>query len=285
MEDEILASIDKLDADQQVWAAEFDAGLAALVAGLAAEVDLFVDGLELGGRATTPEIVRSNLRKVTMWQADLPALLTRLGLPALVDKLLTRMDEGARRLNAYYAIVAPAEFVAATYAPVITALLGQTRALVLATVDNTVARALGDGLNWNVISRSTGAEMRTAIRAILTESGLPLRTVSTTASDALYTFSRGYSLAVAEGLGLKHYFYMGSRIVTTRDFCNNRYGRPYTQGEVESWAGLPWAGKIPGTTRVTIFWYLGGYRCRHRLLPISKSMYDYLINKTNGKDN
>lgn len=285
MDERLIAEIEKLDVDQAKWAAEFDLSLAAVIASLATDADALIDRLFANGRATTTAEVSSNLRTLTMWQADLPSLINRSGYQDAVDTLLARLDEGAGRLNAYFGELAGDGFVVSTYINVAEALAAQVRGLLLGGIESGLSSALSQAMNWQVLSRATGAEMRTAMRAILDANGLAVRNISTTASDALYTFSRGYSLAVAEGLKLKYYFYMGTRIVTTRDFCNQRYGRPYTQAEVESWASLTWGGKIPGTTTVTIFWYLGGYRCRHRLLPISKSMYDYLINKTNGKDN
>lgn len=94
------------------------------------------------------------------------------------------------------------------------------------------------------------------------------------ASDAVRQFQRNYFNAVSEDLDLKHYFYRGTAIRDTRDFCQKRHGRYFTKEEVQSWADSKWQGKAKGTNKITIFTYIGGYNCRHMLLPVSKTIYD-----------
>jgi hypothetical protein len=87
-------------------------------------------------------------------------------------------------------------------------------------------------------------------------------------------FSREYNAVVSDDLGLNFYSYVGTRIDTSRPFCDARAGRYFKKSEVEGWASLGnWQGRFPGTTKTTIFSYAGGYNCRHELYAITKSQY------------
>lgn len=96
-------------------------------------------------------------------------------------------------------------------------------------------------------------------------------------TDSLYQYERNVTKVVTNDLGLEHYYYSGTTRETTRPFCRTRAGKVYTEAEVRSWGKMgDWAGKIPGTDEKTIFSYLGGYNCRHRLLPITEERYKKL---------
>lgn len=273
-----LDEINQMDEALQSYEVILTTTLIALNALLVDAVRDLLDRLELHGRATTAAQVRSNQRIVMMWRADLPGLLDRLGYTRLISELVGQMGTSAERLNAYYVRMG-VEFNPADYSELLAGLIAQTRALMTQTVVGTYGPILDEVLTWGVLSKSTGAEMRTAILAKLPTEGMAVRHIGQVASYALYTFSRGYAQAVAEGLNLKHYYYMGTQIATTRSFCSDRFGKAFTSTEVEQWPDLTWSGKIPGTTKLSIYWYCGGFRCRHRLLPITKRLYQQFISK------
>lgn len=51
-------------------------------------------------------------------------------------------------------------------------------------------------------------------------------------------------------------------------------GRYFKRAEVESWASLGnWSGRMPGTTKTTIFSFAGGFGCRHELYAVTRSQY------------
>ena len=63
-------------------------------------------------------------------------------------------------------------------------------------------------------------------------------------------------------------FNMAVLTAESRPFCVARDGKVFDEGTIRSWGRLgDWKGKIPGTDEATIFIYLGGYRCRHWLVP------------------
>lgn len=102
------------------------------------------------------------------------------------------------------------------------------------------------------------------------------------AHDQFALSDRSYTSAVAEDLDAEWFFYSGSEIETTRPFCRERHNQYYYYKEVELWGSgektsglaLPnasgdWAGKIDGTNSKTIFTTLGGWNCRHSIIPVS----------------
>jgi hypothetical protein len=100
------------------------------------------------------------------------------------------------------------------------------------------------------------------------------RYIKQTTSDAIMTFSREYDNTIAADLNLSFYFYAGTLIKDSRQFCRARAGRYFKKSEVENWANLGnWDGRKAGTTKTTIFAYCGGWGCRHQLHPITKLQY------------
>lgn len=103
------------------------------------------------------------------------------------------------------------------------------------------------------------------------ETGAIAGHASTTVTDLTSIFERTQTMAIADELEASFFLYQGSEIDTTREFCEERHGHVYHRSEIEAWASLEWAGKIPETTEATIFTLLGGYQCRHALLPLDIS--------------
>jgi hypothetical protein len=98
--------------------------------------------------------------------------------------------------------------------------------------------------------------------------GLLFDTATLTADTMFAVIDRSFTFAMGEALGIKKYLYAGGLISDSRPFCVARDGKIYTREEVRSWGRLgDWKGKIVGTDESTIFIYLGGYRCRHWLIP------------------
>lgn len=104
------------------------------------------------------------------------------------------------------------------------------------------------------------------------------------AYDAFAIADREYISLVSDELDSEWFFYSGGRVATTRAFCKERTERYFYYKEIEGWPDgvkqpnqeVPqkdgdWAGKIPGTSNRTIYAYLGGYNCRHRVIPVSIS--------------
>lgn len=89
-----------------------------------------------------------------------------------------------------------------------------------------------------------------------------------TADTMFAVIDRSFTYALGKALGIKAFRYAGGLINDSRPFCVARDGKVFDEGTIRSWGRLgDWKGKIPGTDEATIFIYLGGYRCRHWLVP------------------
>lgn len=168
------------------------------------------------------------------------------------------------------------------------------KAIRQANVRTTIESLLGSGVDANftqplakllrqhVAGNATVKDLTAALRLELLENANAVprlnRYAGQVASDALQQFERNYTSAVSYDLKLEHFLYSGTGIADTRDFCRTRTGKVFTRQQVEGWAALEWAGRIKGTNKSNIFTYLGGYFCRHRLLPVSETVYEKLKN-------
>lgn len=72
------------------------------------------------------------------------------------------------------------------------------------------------------------------------------------------------------GLGLTHAIYQGGLIATSRDFCDERNGKCFSEKEIMQWSSLRWEGKPEVGYNPIID--CGGYNCRHRLDWISDEL-------------
>jgi hypothetical protein len=142
-------------------------------------------------------------------------------------------------------------------------------------------------LTANVAARAPLREAVNALEGLVvgTEAndGRILANIKTTATTAQAVADRSYSAAVNEELGIEWYEYLGGEIDTTRPFCRNREDGIYHKKEIEAWgdgknsAGIndirdgTWAGRIDGTDSKSIFTFVGGWNCRHYLVPVPEN--------------
>lgn len=102
--------------------------------------------------------------------------------------------------------------------------------------------------------------------------GRLLRYTRTYISDTLFNYSRAFQQSVTADLKLEWYSYSGGVQDKTRPFCEERAGKFFHHKEVEAWASLEWQGRNPLTTASSIFILLGGFNCKHSLIPVHISL-------------
>jgi hypothetical protein len=141
-------------------------------------------------------------------------------------------------------------------------------------------------LTANVAARAPLREATKALQGVIegtdTTDGRLLANVRTTANTAQAIADRSYAAAVNEELGIEYFQYLGGEIPTTRSFCEHREGQIFHRGEIEAWGdgknsgGIndirngTWDGRIDGTDSRSIFTFVGGWNCRHYLVPVIK---------------
>lgn len=137
-------------------------------------------------------------------------------------------------------------------------------------------------LNQNINSGGSFVGFTDQVRNFVTgdgrNEGRLLKYARTYVSDTLFAYARTWQEAVTTDLDLEFYLYSGGLTAAgkgsggSRDFCIERSGNYYHKKEVESWAALSWQGKNPATTKSSIFTLLGGWNCRHSVIPVSTSI-------------
>jgi len=141
-------------------------------------------------------------------------------------------------------------------------------------------------LTANVAARAPLREATKALQGVIegTDStdGRLLANVRTTANTAQAIADRSYAAAVNDELGIEYFQYLGGEIPTTRSFCEHREGQIFHRIEIEAWGdgknsgGIndirngTWDGRIDGTDSRSIFTFVGGWNCRHYLVPVIK---------------
>lgn len=136
-----------------------------------------------------------------------------------------------------------------------------------------VKRPLLKILNNNINGGGSFAGFLEQVRAYTIgndSDGKLLRYARTWTSDVLFTYARAYQQASSNDLGLEWYLYSGGVIKKSRAFCRERFEQYWHKLEIESWAEQDWSGRHPETTTSSIFQLLGGYNCRHSLIPVSE---------------
>ncbi len=82
--------------------------------------------------------------------------------------------------------------------------------------------------------------------------GALLRYSKQVASDSVHQYNRNYIQTISNDLGLKYYYYRGTKIADSRPFCASKAGKYFTEEQVKSWGHQKWAGMIAGTNEQNI---------------------------------
>ncbi len=140
-------------------------------------------------------------------------------------------------------------------------------------------------LETSVVNGASLSETISAIKLFVegdkTTDSKILKYATTIANESFVVADRSYTSIIADYLESEWFYYSGDEIQGTRCFCRERVGHYFHYLEIESWGngdnlgdcdtgGGEWAGMIEGTNSATIFSYLGGWRCRHSLMPASE---------------
>jgi len=153
-----------------------------------------------------------------------------------------------------------------------------------AGLDQRFTQPILEQLNTNIAARAPLREAVKTLEGLVegtdTTDGRLLANIKTTATTAQAVADRSYSAAINDELGLEWFEYLGGEIPTTRPFCEHREGKIFHKKEIEQWGdgknsgGISdirdgtWAGRIDGTDSKSIFTLVGGWNCRHYLVPV-----------------
>jgi hypothetical protein len=246
---------------------------------LLAEMDVDADG----NIAQTED----NIRRIGLITEELNKVLAGGEYRDAVQSFLGSIDEGIQLTDDI------AKKIDSTFEP-----NNVQRQLLAISKQNAINAFFGSGLRErvtqpfleqltaNVAARAPLREAVKALQGVIegtdTTDGRLLANVRTTAGTAQAIADRSYAAAVNEELGIEYFQYLGGEIATTRPFCEHREGEIYHRKEIEAWgagensAGIndirngTWDGRIEGTDSRSIFTFVGGWNCRHFLVPVIK---------------
>jgi hypothetical protein len=167
----------------------------------------------------------------------------------------------------------------ALYREILNANINLTKDMLLgAQIRDNFATSIQEVLKSYVSGVGSSTELQKTLRQYIkgTAAEKPFleRYIKQTTSDAVMVFNREYLNAISDDLNVEYFLYAGIIVTDSRPFCKARSGRAFTRKQVEKWADLgKWLGRMPNTTKTTIFSYCGGYNCQHELYPISLEQY------------
>ena len=142
------------------------------------------------------------------------------------------------------------------------------------------SQVLSDMLFQSMSTRLNRAEFIEKIQATVVgevdKRGNPLgRHAKTWATTALTQFEGDYVQSVTDVSLIGGWYYSGTLISTSRDFCASRVGRYFTDEEIrEDIANNPL-----GNSSMSL---PGGWNCRHRLLPVGPERFNRKTNRGKG---
>lgn len=142
--------------------------------------------------------------------------------------------------------------------------------LAVNVTDSNIKQPIKDALLQYIAGGGRYKDFKDTVKEILTTKKIE-GDIDTIAREYAFQYRRAQGQILANKLNIKYFLYFGTEIETTRCFCQERIGNIYTKEEVESWADLKWGGKIKGTNKTNIFQNVGGWLCRHDLIPVSES--------------
>ena len=156
-------------------------------------------------------------------------------------------------------------------------LLGQdaVTAQIISPIKESLLAAVTGGGSFT----DTLATIREVATNTETSDGLLTRYVKRVAYDSFAVADRQYTKVISEDLGLVFYKYQGGEVADTRCFCDERHGNWYHKDEIRAWGdgkgvgacGKDWQGRNAATNSDTIFSFVGGYNCKHSLIPVMTS--------------
>jgi hypothetical protein len=228
-----------------------------------------------------------NIRRIGLITEELNKVLAGGEYKDAVQSFLSSIDEGVQLTDEI------AKKINSSFEPD-----NVQRQLLAISKQNAINAFFGSGLRDNVTvpfleqltaNVAARAPLNQAVKALQgviegteTTDGRLLANVRTTANTAQAIADRSYSAAVNEELGIEYFQYLGGEIPTTRTFCEHREGAIFHRKEIEAWgngensAGIndirngTWDGRIDGTDSRSIFTFVGGWNCRHFLVPVIK---------------
>lgn len=115
-------------------------------------------------------------------------------------------------------------------------------------------------------------ELKKEVKQWYVKDNRAMANIQTELRDAFMEGDRWVTHEMTKEFNLdKYYLYTGGLVNRSRNFCATKNRQAFKRTEVMKWKNEKWQGKsIPYNPFINV----GGYNCRHRLMPISEQMYN-----------
>jgi len=228
-----------------------------------------------------PDTRMKDWQTVTRYRLYLRVSLQNAGYDVAVNELIVGMKQVTLQIESYYEPYGVSKYSDFFHTAGQEALDRVKTQLLDVIPETAFVEPVSQALENAVMRGQSLTDLRKKVKEIIHTSELPANYIFNQAKQSLWMFHRNYSHSIGNALGLDHYYYDGVAILHSRAFCLARKGKAFTKKEIEGWADLEWQGKIPGTTKESIFWLCGGYNCIDVLRPITKELYNRFNNQNN----
>ena len=247
---------------------KFASGFDADIKAVSREIELLIKDLVLKDGIIVPSV--SNLKILNQVDEKILTALSKSGYDSRIEQFAKNYSSIWNSNNKYFeglkeAFVPNDALFNAIKARAIESL---RESLMGAGLQTTLIEPIKNIIEANIVSGADFFDMKKQVSEFVKGGKLESYAGQIT-RDAINQFNANYHEQVSSELGLDWFLYRGGRVRDTRPFCAQRFGKYYHRSEVESWASLSWAGKIPGTTKSTIYTYRGGYNCMHQIVAVA----------------
>jgi hypothetical protein len=234
-----------------------------------------------------------NLKKIDNFKSTINRILVDGKYGESVSNYINGFTEGSGILNDYFGtIVNTFKANNELYGAILESNINSTIDSLLGKgIQSNFTDTLTDVLRNSITSGTSKRDFVETLNANLdNETGILSRYVKQTASDSITQFNSHYITTISNDLGLKYYYYKGTKIRDTRPFCSRLAGKYITEEQLKDFVqqqmtlngGKGWNGMWKGENWGNFSIYRGGYGCRHYLIPVSKEIYDNASNKWQG---
>jgi len=272
---------------------DFNESIPGIQKDIAAEIDRFVKDLETTGDTIKASV--ANMRRIAAFKDRIYTIIKRSGYDSKVSEFIKSFNEVAVIQNQYFTKLSedfkPTKLLEEIKKQSISSTI---ESLTEAGLNANLVNPINDILVKNITTGGSYAQLTNQLRDFIVttpeKDGALERYSKQITTDSLNQYSRQYTNAISNDLGLNWFMYDGSIIQTSRAFCEACVKKKYIHrsefpklikgdfpefkaagGEIYDKTGLP-SGMIKGTNPSNFPNYLGGYQCGHQLVPVSDLM-------------
>ena len=250
---------------------KFASGFEGDILAIEREIEILLKGIDIREGSIVPSV--SNLRIINQVDDKIRMALSKSGYENRIRQFEKNYQSLWNTNNKYFKGLAEAFIPNESMFKAIRerAVQSLNESLAGAGLQTTLIEPIKNILDANITSGGDFFDMKKQVSQLVNGGKLESYSGQIT-RDGINQFNANYHEQVSSELGLDWFLYRGGTVKDTRPFCAERKGKYYHRSEVESWAKLSWAGKIPGTTKSTIYTYRGGFNCMHQIVAVDASV-------------